>query len=213
MPLRKKTTSLNQSVTFVSAHKRYPVRGLLAPLAQRVTYSMSQLISDEYRKLNAQLHQNPQFGKGGDSLSDVSVDFIKKHSWMTVLDYGAGKQGLTFALRERLPGVRVDAYDPAFPEISDIELDKYDYLICKDVIEHIEPEFLDAVLEDIASHTGQLAFLLISTRPAHKVLPDGRNAHLIVENADWWTEKLQGLFKIVNSQTYPEHAQFLVKPL
>ena len=30
-------------------------------------------------------------------------------------------------------------------------------------------------------------WLRIDTKPARKVLPDGRNAHLIIENIDWWT--------------------------
>ena len=34
------------------------------------------------------------------------------------------------------------------------------------------------------------AFLLIDTREAIKTLPDGRNAHLIIEGKDWWTEKV-----------------------
>jgi hypothetical protein len=32
--------------------------------------------------------------------------------------------------------------------------------------------------------------LRIDTKPARKVLPDGRNAHLIIKDIDWWAELL-----------------------
>ena len=35
------------------------------------------------------------------------------------------------------------------------------------------------------------AFLLIASYPAKKSLPDGRNAHLIIERFDWWRTKLE----------------------
>jgi 2-polyprenyl-3-methyl-5-hydroxy-6-metoxy-1,4-benzoquinol methylase len=65
-----------------------------------------------------------------------------------------------------------------------------DVVVCTDVLEHIEPEKLDAVLDHILRLTGYFAHLVISTRPANAVLPDGRNAHLIVETPDWWLEKI-----------------------
>jgi hypothetical protein len=33
--------------------------------------------------------------------------------------------------------------------------------------------------------------LRIDTLPARKRLSDGRNAHLIIEDQDWWTEMIQ----------------------
>ena len=35
------------------------------------------------------------------------------------------------------------------------------------------------------------AFLIIATSPAKKFLPDGRNAHLIVETPGWWKDKIE----------------------
>ena len=71
-------------------------------------------------------------------------------------------------------------------------------VICTDVLEHIEPELIDNVLKHIESLTLKTAYLIIDTLPAQKNLPDGRNAHLIIENQDWWTNKIQTVtnFKI-----------------
>jgi hypothetical protein len=30
----------------------------------------------------------------------------------------------------------------------------------------------------------------VSCRPANAVLPDGQNAHLIIESPDWWLERI-----------------------
>ena len=64
-------------------------------------------------------------------------------------------------------------------------------LISTDVLEHIEPVFLDNVLKDIHETFSKIAFLIIATSPAKKFLPDGRNAHLIVETPGWWKDKLE----------------------
>jgi hypothetical protein len=62
------------------------------------------------------------------------------------------------------------------------------------VIEHFEPELLDESLQLMQSKFTQSAFLIIACYPAKKFLSDGRNAHLIVENADWWLERVKQQF-------------------
>ena len=46
-------------------------------------------------------------------------------------------------------------------------------------------------------HSG---LLVISLVPAKKTLPDGRNAHLILQTPDWWRDKLSSYFVITNEQ-------------
>jgi hypothetical protein len=62
------------------------------------------------------------------------------------------------------------------------------------VIEHFEPDQLDESLKLMQSKFSQAAFLIIACYPAKKLLSDGRNAHLIVENEDWWMQKIQQQF-------------------
>ena len=62
--------------------------------------------------------------------------------------------------------------------------------MCTDVLEHIEPDCVDMVIEDIFRLTKRAAFLVIANRPALRALPDGRNAHLIQEGPEWWLPKL-----------------------
>jgi hypothetical protein len=51
-------------------------------------------------------------------------------------------------------------------------------------------------LADLQRVTRKKALLVIATRPAGKTLADGRNAHLIVESAEWWLAKLWPRFFI-----------------
>jgi hypothetical protein len=68
------------------------------------------------------------------------------------------------------------------------------------VLEHIEPECLDTVLDHIAKLTEKLAILVIATGPSKKLMADGRSAHLIVENADWWRTRLLKYFDLQQLQ-------------
>ena len=59
-----------------------------------------------------------------------------------------------------------------------------------------ESECLDAVLDHLAELTEQVGFFTIHTGPAGKVLPDGRNAHLIQQPPEWWLPKIQERFEL-----------------
>jgi len=153
---------------------------------------MLKTYSDNYIGQNKALHDAPRgFGSGGANRLKKVLELITKYHCHSMLDYGAGQNTLSKALAE-VPSIPVIAYDPAVPEISqkppaDI---KFDLVTCTDVLEHIEPEFLDAVITELYSYTGKACHLLIACTEANKTLPDGRNAHLIQKPPEWWEDKL-----------------------
>jgi hypothetical protein len=144
-------------------------------------------ISPEYLEQNVLMHEDTSknFGVAGKAyarvVDKVAVDF----GCETFLDYGCGKR----TLQAFMPHLNFAGYDPAIPEFSELP-EPADLVVCLDVMEHIEPEYLDRVLDHIQELTLRVAVLAISTRPAHKLLPDGRNPHLIVEEPEWWLPKL-----------------------
>jgi hypothetical protein len=151
------------------------------------------LISPEYQALNAQLHQDrPDYGTSSKRWVSVVPELVHGFGCTSVLDYGAGKQELRKALASSFweRGWLFMDYDPAVPEIS-APPSPADLVICSDVMEHIEPDCLDAVLDDLKRLARKAIFLNIATRPAVKTLADGRNAHLIVEPMDWWLPRLE----------------------
>ena len=77
-------------------------------------------------------------------------------------------------------------------------------MYCGDVLEHVEPEYLQDVLADIKRCMKRAGLLVISTIPAKKTLPDGRNAHLIVESPLWWGSVLSQHFIIDAELVKPE---------
>jgi FkbM family methyltransferase len=70
-------------------------------------------------------------------------------------------------------------------------------LICTDVLEHVEPECVEAVLDDLCRVTMKAALVTVATRPAVKVLADGRNAHLSIHPLAWWKERLLERFDLI----------------
>lgn len=160
---------------------------------------MTARISDDYMQQQKQLHQNKgknEYGIMGHIYADGIVQLaMVTGSQASILDYGCGKQ----TLKNAMPQFRVDGYDPCI-EGLDAEPEPHDLVVCTDVLEHIEPEYLDDVLDHIAELTRKAVFLSISTRLAKKTLPDGRNAHLIVQPYQWWMPKLWERFTIGTMQ-------------
>lgn len=148
------------------------------------------LITEEYRKQNAHLHATSDFGITAPKWFDVIVPLARQYQIMSMLDYGCGKGLLKKAL-----GEVVVEYDPAI-EGKDAIPAPAGMVCCIDVLEHIEPELLDNVLADLRRCTVKVGFFTISMRPAKRILPDGRNAHLIQESYTWWLAKLTPLFTV-----------------
>lgn len=147
------------------------------------------LISNEYLDLQKQLHAKGRYGVGVNSRRCAdAIDTLRAGMPATVLDYGAGNGHLARLLNER--GIlRVQEYDPCVAG-KDAEPSPADIVVCSDVLEHIEPDCLEAVLRHIRLLAIQQVILAIATTPAAKRLADGRNAHLIIEGSAWWQRRL-----------------------
>ena len=146
-----------------------------------------------YKQLQEQLHAtNPSYGTSGSKYTDYVLQLSKSLKTRDILDYGCGKS----TLQKSLP-FPIQEYDPFISEFS-FPPQPATLVVCTDVLEHIEPECLTSVLADIASLTLQMAFVQIATRPAQKVLADGRNAHLIQQSMQNWIPLLMNHFDIQN---------------
>ena len=158
-------------------------------------------ITEEYRRLQQELHKNPNYGVASLTFVPLVAKVIRETGAASVSDYGAGKKNLVKGLADA--GIVLAAYhpyDPAFPEYGPPT--PADLVCCIDVLEHIEPELVDNVIAELASITTRLGFFTIHMGPAGKVLADGRNAHLIQKPSSWWLEKLIRHFDILQLQTH-----------
>ncbi len=149
------------------------------------------LITEAYRSQNRMLHDtNPAYGTSGGLVVDTVVAMAARLGTRSILDYGCGKRHLQSAL-----GIGIANYDPAITGY-DAPPQPADIVVCGDVLEHVEPECLDAVLADLVRVSNRAVLIVVATTPAKKFLPDGRNAHLIVNNAEWWYGGLQQHFRL-----------------
>jgi hypothetical protein len=155
------------------------------------------VISEDYRAQQSQLHSMPR-GYGGVNTvvaAPVVLEVAQQIGAQSVLDYGAGKGHLGEYLFTHGFVGDYRPYDPAIPIWAEAPQPS-ELVACCDVLEHIEPECLEAVLQDLRRVTLKKGIFLVNLREAKKTLPDGRNAHLIVKPAEWWRERLAEHFAI-----------------
>ena len=168
-------------------------------------------ISDDYRNAQKKLHENPNYGVASLQYAPIVKEVIQQIGAKSISDYGAGKCRLRMKLKELgLRKFRYFPFDPAFPEYG--EPKEAELVCCIDVLEHVEPFYVEAVLIDLRKITNGLGFFTIHTGPAVKTLADGRNAHLIQNPASWWLPKLCDHFEILHLQASPGGFWIVVSP-
>lgn len=163
------------------------------------------MISNKLKKIYEDIHASTKFGKRAKIPSDLKK-FIKDKNPSSILDFGCGKGNLVQTLKENYPNIEVYGYDPANPKYNK-EVPCVDMVISTDVLEHVEPEFINDTIE-MLSLKGKFHYHLISCAPAKLILPDGRNAHLIQEGPDWWRPKFQQAGFEILSEEYSEFTKF-----
>ena len=145
-------------------------------------------VTPGYAENLKKLHERKSFGNRSKIPKEV-LRCIEAYNVKSILDFGCGKGLVVAALQEAFPDLLVYGYDPGRDGHSVLP-SSVDMIISTDVLEHIEPELLDETLLDLAGRTNKVMYHLIACHPAKKSLPDGRNAHLIVEKPQWWKNKL-----------------------
>lgn len=129
-----------------------------------------------------------------------------------VCDYGSGKarflhtknlDGATF--HESFPG-KVQSYycyDPGYKRFSKLPNQKFDAVICCDVMEHIRDQDVDKAILDMRFmlDADGVAFFNIGGNLSRIKFADGENTHINIQPAEYWREKL----KLLNRRFYMRH--------
>ena len=146
------------------------------------------LITQSYIDQLKQMHNQPEKKLGfGTQPPGKLVEILKNSQSLSVLDFGCGKGEILSQVQKLFPKKQIMGYDPGVEVFSHYPLG-IDFIYSVDVLEHVEPEFIDEVLRKLVNE-GEHQYHLIACCPAKKNLPDGRNCHLIIEQPNWWIKK------------------------
>lgn len=158
------------------------------------------LISEDYQNQQREMHEKiPSYGKMGMRYGEMVGQIIDNLEIDHLLDYGCGHNlSLTQTLKPKRK-FKYQGYDPGVEEYSD-QPNPAEMVCCIDVLEHIEPDCIEDVLDHLEELTEVILFATVHTGPAGKVLPDGRNAHLIQQPMEWWLPKFMDRFTIQGVQ-------------
>ena len=149
---------------------------------------MNSLISNEYRDMQAKLHENPDYGVASTFFAPIVDDVIQMFNITSLLDYGAGKCRLKDSMKSK---VTYTPYEPSNPLWSQTP-EPNEFVTCIDVLEHIEPELLDNVLDDLKRVVDKYGLFTIHT-------------------LEWWNKHLSTRFTIVKQVKIDNGCIVLVK--
>lgn len=185
----------------------------MQPSSSRPGAGAGELISEEYRQMQQELHKKRGYGQSSVDLAPLVAQVIRRDRVEEMLDYGAGKGRLGEELEWLVPWpLRIHSYDPAVPEWS-ARPEPSTFVACLDVLEHIEPQLLPNVLDDLMRVTAGKGLFTVATGPAMKVLADGRNAHLIQQPASWWLPQFLSRFELLQFTLAPYGFRIEVRKL
>ena len=168
------------------------------------------VISKEYKQSLQTMYTKKVF-QGKLAKYDLIKEFINTYNPETMIDYGCGIGRYIDAIQKDY-SIPVTGFDPGVPEYATMPTKSAQCLICNDVIEHIEPEYLETTLHKIQSLFDKAGWFIIACYPAKKTLPDGRNAHLVIQEPAWWRNKIEQTFTDCNIVKWEEYRKLKNKP-
>lgn len=154
------------------------------------------LISPEYQQLQNNLHEtDSEYGMMAEFYGETIGNIVSMMEIKEVLDYGCGHNRSLMRTFKPDHDVKIQCYDPGVPEYADLPTAS-EMVVCIDCLEHVEPEYIEDVLDHLEELTGTLLFATVHLGPAKRVLKDGRNAHLIQKPVEWWLPKFLDRFEL-----------------
>ncbi len=152
------------------------------------------LFSAKHIQFQKQVHEEcPAYGVASQVFAPMVSELINANQVKTLLDYGSG-QGSVPQNLELNHRIDVQLYDPAIEKFEDSP-NPAEMVICLDVLDAVEPECIDAILDDIKRLTNKIAFLSINTKVREDLqVPDATQREL--KQVEWWLPKLMERFEL-----------------
>lgn len=153
---------------------------------------MADLISAEYKSLLLEKHDARSWGGGGKSWISKILPLLNDlpPGPLQLLDFGCGRGTLKPALEPLHPDLTVHEYDPGVRGKEVLHDRPVDFVVCTDVLEHVEEQYIGATLRTLDWLAVHGVFFNIDTLESKSLLPDGRNTHILIKPSRWWKEIL-----------------------
>lgn len=147
---------------------------------------------EQYKQLHERgytqgYHISPTYGT-----RDTLKQLLEEYNCESLFDFGcaAGVHWAETDLQEYLGIKELYLYDPAIERYKTYPTKQYDASFCIDVMEHIPEDSIDYIVNRVLDKTKKLAIFRIAICEASTLLPDGQNAHVTVQNSQWWRERI-----------------------
>src|SRR5579864_8240208 len=113
----------------------------------------------------------------------------------SLLDYGCGKGNFLEAMRRLGIFDNLQGYDPAIPAVSAQPDGRFDIVTCLDILDQIEPRFVDAVIGNVAQLTlGRAVFDIVSKQ--------AKGVTQKTEPAFVWMQRIQRRMAVVTTKLH-----------
>lgn len=141
------------------------------------------MITPEYQQKITHYHKGRVWGgavKG--KVFDIECT-ANDNGCRTILDFGCG-----FGMLKEKIGHKFDVteYDAGIERKNKLPVGSYDMVVCVDVMEHVEPEFVDETIELLYQYATKVIYVSICCAPSLENFDDGENLHLTVRPPSWW---------------------------
>lgn len=128
---------------------------------------------------------------------EALASLIKSSQARTVLVYGSGMgENLGVprdqAVRDLLPedpaweDLRITVYDPILKSFSEPPEEKFDGVVCLEVLEQTPEEDIPWVIDELFGYATRFVYALVACYGRKTRLPNGEHTHCTVRRSDWW---------------------------
>lgn len=124
---------------------------------------MPQLWSNDYVYVDKSSRQNFYVFLGSEGRIQTN-DLINNNNITTILDYGCGySNSIQYSCNHfNITNIQISKYDPFIPEYSTYPNTTFDLVVCHNVLQFVEYQFINDTVQDIANLTNKLALFNIS---------------------------------------------------